>query len=175
MTTRALKRGRPPGRKTVPKGTAVWPQAATFGRHLRAARLAAEHSLRTAARVLNVSHAYLGGLERGETTRQPGLPLLSRMAEVYQTDRADLLRLAGVASADGPTPLDVHEQLVRLFDHEALRPVGFEDGDEAHLSARHAGWIVDFAVKLERFMYETSGGAGVSQILTTKIARKARR
>ncbi len=126
--------------------------------------------LRDAAAEFAVSFSWLGMLERGEVTRPPNQKLLGRMSEVYKLNILDLMREAGIQPVSTPvtTAPNVRSQLERLFAHPQLRPSGFNDGDEKHIPDSHMGWIVDFAVNLERFLAASPGKEHVGKIIGTE-------
>ena len=75
------------------------PGEAWFGRRLRQLRMARGLTLRSFARKIGVSEAYLSLVERGRMA-PPSVEISSRMARVLETDADDFLAAAGRVSPD---------------------------------------------------------------------------
>jgi transcriptional regulator with XRE-family HTH domain len=73
------------------------PARPSLGEYLRMERERASWSQRQLAAMVGIHHSYLARLENGETAN-PSAELLQRMAEVLETDTAELLAYIGVKS-----------------------------------------------------------------------------
>jgi HTH-type transcriptional regulator, competence development regulator len=95
-------------------------EAAKLGSCLRAARTAANMSLRDVESVTGISNPYLSQLEGGKV-RNPSPTVLHALADVYRISYAELMRLAGYPvpdSTDQPRAARFASRVGQMSDDE---------------------------------------------------------
>jgi transcriptional regulator with XRE-family HTH domain len=127
--------------------------AADLGSHLKAARKEHGWSLREAERRSGVPNAHISQIETGGI-RQPGTPVLIRLATAYEIPLADLLALAGHASfgtLDENGRLTGNRERYDMWTIAAWLPRGRE--------AEAAEWMAAHGIEVYRMWQPTAATA----------------